>query len=283
MPGRRNEKHFEAQDASISVDFITDRGQYHTAHYVNGIEMVFLLNGNAVILLDGRAVSLVQGEFIAVSTGHVYEMSCREQFMEIRVRVEGEFLARRAALREADGQTGWTCRCLREELVHEQLDAYLAMCDLFKELVPLYVDEPAGFRLKTESIVLEILFLIVQYFTFPVFGGEDERPAEGKRRVQEILDYIDQHYKENISLERIAEHFGLTREYFSRLFRRSLGTTFSGHLSRVRIAHFYRDLITTDLPVMDLLEENGITNYKTFSRQFREMYGFTPREIRKMG
>ena len=283
MPQNRQKKHYEAQDSQIQVDFITDRGQFRTAHYVKGIEMVFLLNGNAVIQYDGKPLNLVQGEFIVIGSGHIYEMTCREQFMEIRVHVNGDFLASRAGLVMQAGQTGWASRCLREELTHEQLEPYLSMCELFKALVLLYINEPSGFRLKTESIVLDLLFFIIRYFTFPVFEGEDNQPAENRQRIQEILDYIEEHYNEEIPLERIAGHFALTREYFSRFFKRSLGITFSQHLSRVRISHFYMDLISTDTPVMELLELHGITNYRLFSRTFKDMYGFTPREVRKMG
>ena len=44
MAGTRHEKHYEVQEAQIAVDYITDRGQYHTAHYVNGLEMIFYLH-----------------------------------------------------------------------------------------------------------------------------------------------------------------------------------------------------------------------------------------------
>ena len=282
MAGTRHEKHYEVQEAQIAVDYITDRGQYHTAHYVNGLEMIFLLNGNAMILYDGRPINLVQGEFIAIGSGHFYELVCKEQFLEIRVRVDGEFIATRAALKMAEGQTGWDCRCLREELDHDRLEPYLDICALFKALVLLYVEEPDGYRLKTESIVLDILFMLVRYFTYPLYGETDGLPSENRQRIQEILDYIDSHYREEIPLGRIADHFALTREYFSRLFRRSLGMTFTKHLNRVRISHFYHDLISTDLPVMELLEANGIRNYKTFGKMFHEMYGYSPREVRKM-
>ena len=279
----RDQRHYEAQDASIKVDFITDRGQYHASHYAQGLEMIFLLNGNAGIMFDGRPVNLVQGEFAVIDTGHVYELSCREQFMEVRVHVDGDFFARRAALEMADGQTGWTCRCLREDLTHEKLGPFLEICDLFKELVPLYINEPAGYRLKTESIVLEILFLLVTHFTYPVFGNDTSGAGENRQRIREILHYIEEHYAEDVSLERIAGDFGLTREYFSRLFHKTLGLTFSQHLIRVRIAHFYHDLVSTDEPVMELLEKHALTNYRLFSRTFKEIYGYTPREIRKMG
>ena len=80
----------------------------------------------------------------------------------------------------------------------------------------------------------------------------------------------------------IASEFGLSREYFSRLFHRSLGITFSQHINRVRIAHFYHDLVTGDAPIMELLENNGLTDYRLFSRMFREIYGQTPKELRKL-
>ena len=282
MAGRRNEKHYEAQDAQVHVDFITDYGQYHTAHYVKGIEIVFLLNGNASILLDGRSLNLVHGEFIVIGSGHVYELSCSEQFMEIRLRVDGEFLATKAALTMKEGQTGWSTHCMREELEREQLDPYLAICELFKGLTLLYVEQPDGFRLKTESVVLEILFLLVRHFTYPLYEAEGSKATEGSQRIQEILDYIDTHYREDMPLGRIADHFSLSREYFSRLFHRTVGMSFYQHLTRVRISHFHHDLVTTDTPVMQLLEENGIANYKTFRKVFRDMYGYSPREIRKM-
>ena len=41
------------------------------------------------------------------------------------------------------------------------------------------------------------------------------------------------------------------------------------------------DVVTTDLPVMQILETHGFTNYKLFSRMFRNIYGGTPREVRR--
>ena len=70
-------------------------------------------------------------------------------------------------------------------------------------------------------------------------------------------------------------------QYFSRLFTKNVGISFTRHLNRVRISHIYRDVVTTDLPVMQILETHGFTNYKLFSRMFRNIYGGTPREVRR--
>ncbi len=277
----RNSRHYEVQDARILVDYLTDFGQYHAAHWQNELEMIYLLNGTADIVLDGQKISLVQGEFLVVDTNHIYELRCRESFMQIRVRVERDFLLSRIDAPAGKGQVSWEFRCSRDELTRDQLEPYLEMCDLFKQLVPLYIDAPQGYRLKTESIILDILFRLVYYFSVPLYPDDLADTGGDRKRMQEILLYIEEHYQEPLTLGELASEFGLSREYFSRLFHKNIGISLMHHIMMVRISHFHHDLVTTDDPVMELLEKHGLTNYKLFSRVFKELYGDTPLRIRK--
>lgn len=45
--------------------------------------------------------------------------------------------------------------------------------------------------------------------------------------------------------------------------------------------NLYEELKTSDLSLTLLMEQNGLTNYKTFIRTFKELYGTTPRSIRQ--
>ena len=276
-----NQKHYEAQESRVAVDFITDHGQYHAVQWQSTLEMIYLLNGNAQIVLDGEAVSLVQGEFIVIDSNRFFEFQCKESFMQICVHVDKEFLSMRAGQPEDERQISRMYLCKREDLTQEQLTPYLETCELFKQLVPLYINEPSGYRLKSESIILDILYLLVQHFSVPLYEEDLVETSQDQLRIRQILEYVESHYAEPLSLAQIAGEFGLSREYFSRLFHKKLGLTLSQHLNRVRIAHFYHDLITEDAPVMELLEKHGLTNYKLFSRTFKEIYGYTPREIRR--
>ena len=278
----RYEKHYEAQDSKLSVDFVTDFGQYHAAHWQEELEMIYILNGTARIVLDGETITVVPGDFIVIDSNHVFDVQCRETFMQIRVHVDKEFLSTRAGSPVGEGQIAWTYYCRREELREDQLEPFLKICDLFKQLVPLYINEPAGYRLKTESIILDILYQLVRHFSLPLHESDLAELSQDKDRIRRILKYIEEHYAEPLSLAGISEEFGLSREYFSRMFHKSVGMTLSEHVNRVRISHFYHDLVTSDTPVMELLEKNGLTNYKLFIRTFKEIYGHSPRTIRKM-
>ncbi len=276
------EKHYEAEDQRISVVYLTDSGQYHAAHWHSDLEIIYLLNGKAEIILEGEKIQLVQGEFIVIDANRVYELLCRESFMQISVHVDRNFLMERLGFDQESDQVSHLYLCSRQELTHELLQPYLEICDLFKELVPLYITAPEGYRLKTESIVLDILYRIVRYFSVPLYRDDIVEMSEGTKRVQQFLDYIEEHYQEPLTLQDPASEFGLSREHFSRIFKKSIGVNFSEHLTNVRISHFYHDLISTDEPVLELLEKHGITNYKHFLRKFRSIYHRSPREIRSL-
>ena len=281
MSGSRLRKHYELQEEKISIDFITDRGEYHSAHWQHDLEMIYLLNGSALLSIDGESQTLVQGEFVVIDSNRIYELSCKDSFMEIRIRVNREYLEMNAG-HLAGGQGAYRYSCRRDELNEEKLGPYLKMCELFKSLTPLYITEPTGYRLMSESIILEILFHLVRHFAVPVREDENDERWKDQDRIHKILDYIEAHYAEPLSLTDVAGEFGLSREYFSRLFHKRIGIPFSQHLIRTRIAHFHNELVSTDRPVMELLDSCGITNYRQFSKLFKETYGCSPRELRRL-
>ena len=265
-----------AIDEPISIEYLTDSGRYTPAHWHEDLEMLYILNGTATVIADGIRHVLVPGECIVIDSNILHETQCVTSLMMISVHVKRDYLRSRAG-----GTQPFLIRCSRSDLVHEQLQPYLEICDMFRTIVPFYIRQRDGYRLMSEACILRILYLLVQHFRIPL--GADDIPAltENRERVQKIASFIREHYSEKLTLSGTAEHFGLSEAYFSRLFRKNFGITFIQHLNRVRIEHIYHDLIATDEPVMELIEKHGFTSYKLFSRTFRQIYGCTPREVRQ--
>lgn len=61
-----------------------------------------------------------------------------------------------------------------------------------------------------------------------------------------------------------------------------MGVTFLEYQNELRLSYIYRDLITTEDSVRDILERHGFTNYKLFRRMFGEQFGDTPSGVRKL-
>lgn len=64
-------------------------------------------------------------------------------------------------------------------------------------------------------------------------------------RCTEIIDYIDNHYMEPLSLEMLADVFSLSKEHLSRTFKTYMDTTFKKYLTSIRVHHAYQDLMDT--------------------------------------
>lgn len=63
--------------------------------------------------------------------------------------------------------------------------------------------------------------------------------------------------------------------------QRLCGETYLEYLAGIRPTHIYGNLLHTELPLVQILENNGFTNYKLFRKLFRDSYGCTPGELRK--
>jgi len=277
----------------ISVEYRTT-GRVLPVHWHDNLEIIYLLNGSAEILLDGQTFHLVTGDLIVIDSGRIHESHCEKSYMQIVIRISENFI--RSLM---GGRRDFRIVCSRYDLTHETLASYMEIRHLFRELVPLYIQQPRGYQIKSRSLVLDVLYHLISDFTVPDTASPSVpehagsgSPAAGtagsfpetdraQRRVWEIARYISDHYREPLTLDTIAGHFGLSPEYFSRMFRKTFGIPYTQHLQHVRIAHIHHDLCTTDDPVMAIAERHGFTNYKLFLRMFRETYGNTPREIRR--
>ncbi len=275
MQGQYFEQNYKIHEDGILVEYLTT-GEYLPAHWHNSVEIDFILNGNASVILEGTEHKLVPGEFIVVDTNQIHESRCAQSYMMVVIHIDDDLIQSLM-----DNKRSFRIICSRADLTHDLVPAYLGICDCLKKLVPLYVQQPKGYQIAIRSIVFDILYRLIADFSIPMYKEDLPEPSRGQLRIKEIMSYIEDHHGEQISLDQIAGEFGLSSSYFSRMFRQSIGIPFTQHVNNVRLTHIYHDLCASDDPVMAILDRHGFTNYKLFSKMFKEVYGDTPREIRR--
>lgn len=275
MPDNIFMQNYDIHEQGILVEYRTT-GEYLPAHWHDSLELVYILNGNASFFLEGTEHKLVPGEFIAIDTNQIHEARCTHSYMMVVLRIDDDLIQRLMG-----NKRNFQIICSRAELTDELVPAYLAICDRLKDLVTLHLRQPKGVMIATHSIALDILYRLITDFSIPLYKEDLPEPSRNQLRIKEIVSYIDNHYMEPLSLEQISAVFGLNSDYFSRMFRQNIGIPFTQHVNHVRLSHIYHDICTTDEPVLEILDKHGFSNYKLFSRMFKELYGDTPREIRK--
>lgn len=101
-----------------------------------------------------------------------------------------------------------------------------------------------------------------------------------QKTVNEIIAYINLHITEQITLEEIADHFFLNKDYLARQFKKHAHVTLGHYIASQKIA-LAQELLAHGYTVNEVQEKTGFTSYAYFFKFFKKMTGISPSQYRK--
>lgn len=101
-----------------------------------------------------------------------------------------------------------------------------------------------------------------------------------KRDLQDIKEFIDNHFTTEIRLDDLAEKFYINKYYLTRIFKEQFGCTINHYQIQLRITHAKHLLRFSDYTIEKISGECGIDDPNYFSRIFKKVEGLTPNEYR---
>ena len=111
-------------------------------------------------------------------------------------------------------------------------------------------------------------------------SGPRSRGGLPPKMLRRVRDYIEAHLEEKISIESLADAFGLSMFHFARAFKQSEGVTPHDYLIRRRVKRAMELLASTDLPLSEIAVTVGFSDQSHCARRFREIVGVCPRDYR---
>lgn len=108
-------------------------------------------------------------------------------------------------------------------------------------------------------------------------GINDRCIKEYQKRINMVLDYIDNNFDMKLSVEILAEVACFSAYHFHRVFHSIAGETINGYIKKIRHSRAaYRLLYSPELTVTEIALECGFSSLSDFSRSFKAFYGTTP-------
>ena len=109
----------------------------------------------------------------------------------------------------------------------------------------------------------------------------DSRTQEGEGLEKEIILYLEDHFRDDISLDELSARFHRAPEYLCACFKAATGETIMQYLKRVRVHHAKLLLLERpDESISQVAEACGFHSISYFGKVFRENTGFTPQTYR---
>ena len=101
--------------------------------------------------------------------------------------------------------------------------------------------------------------------------------SSSNKKMIDVIDYLNEHLTDDISIDFLADTFFLSRYHLMHAFKEETGYTIGNYLTTKRLL-LARDLIQQGKPITNVCYECGFRNYSTFSRAYKKNFGSSPRE-----
>ena len=102
-----------------------------------------------------------------------------------------------------------------------------------------------------------------------------------RAQVQNMIGYLQEHYAESLTLQVLAEKFGMNESYISSLIKKRTGKGFSEHLTEIRIQKAQELLRTTNDRIEAIAARVGYPDYYYFTKVYKKTTGISPTAYRK--
>lgn len=138
----------------------------------------------------------------------------------------------------------------------------------------------SGNQLVVDSLVNVLAVHLLRHHAttrapLPIYAG-----GLPQRQLLQVLDYIDAHLSDEITLAGLAELVDISPFHFGRLFKQSLGRSPYQYLLQQRIERAKKLLKQTDKSIVEIALECGFNSHSHLGRKFRQLTGVTPKVYR---
>lgn len=138
-----------------------------------------------------------------------------------------------------------------------------------------------GFEDIIEGYVYRLRGLFQRYLPHSNRNRTDNKLKELSQKSREIIDYINLNYAEDISLDSLSETFFLSKYYLAHSFKEQVGLTVGNYIKEIRLIHSHALVEKTTRSMIDIANETGFPNVRSFSEGFKQKYGLTPLAYRQ--
>lgn len=266
------------QGAQVEVGWYTNQSNSQSVvHSHPYYEMILPVAGSAVrYSIGGSVYELRVGELIVFPAGlyHSGVFNISDSISERLVIQINADLWRRAWQQSGLADADW-----QRELVILDADAVAAwdLRGLFERMAQARTLDAPLCAAVQQGEVTELLVLLD---TLLVRRHSAPPPSATSLLVAKAVAYLQANYTDpQLTVAQLAKYTYTSREHLSRVFKDYTAESVHGYLTNLRMQHC-RNAIAAGASVLDACSSSGFTNYSSFLKSFRALYGITPTEYR---
>ncbi len=261
---------FRLKDASMQeIPF-----HYHDFH-----KIIFFIQGEAAYIIEGKTYPLSPRDILFVSAGEIHRpvTYTGKSYERIIIYVSPAYL-------ETLGQGKFNLsQCFEtaastSSVMHSPPGRSHDLLFHMDKLEAVAHQDGFANELYTQMLFGEFMILLNRAILDKEL--QELQDVSYDERIQNILEYINSHLTEELSIDTLAEKCYTSKFYMMRKFKADTGYSIHQYINSKRLLLAKTLLATTDTPITELCYQCGFGDYTSFSREFKRNFSTTPKEYR---
>lgn len=249
-------------------------------HWHTSVEIIMPLEGGYTVCIQQQEYILEEGDIFVIPAGTLHSLRSPDTGSRFIFLFEINLLSQLPGFNYIQS--------LMSQPIHirydEQSDYYMEQASLIMQLADFYWGNSVSKEMHIYASLVTFFARIREQnaSTLPPASAASSKTGSLVSRLSVVLDYLDTHYSENITLEEVAGIANFSKFYFTRLFKQYTSQTFYDYLSSRRIQAAEQMLTVPNLAITDVSLKSGFSSLSSFNRTFKRLKGCSPSEYRSL-
>lgn len=251
-------------------------------HQHDFYEVYYFIGGNVEYSVEGRTYELKSGDLLLINPLELHQPRIapdQQDYERIVLWINKNYLSelcfnKTSLTRCFDSSIPDHTNLLRPTKIQQ---TYISA--MLTELINESKNDSYAVEIASEAILLRFL---VELNRLTISSESAEKKEEGSSSIiPDVLEYINKHFCEKLTLNSIANEFFVSKYYLSHAFNSAVGTSVHRYIVLKRLIHA-KQMLLSGIRSTTAAENCGFNDYAGFYRAFTAEYGVTPTEFVKM-
>lgn len=252
------------RDMSPNILISENKNNSYEQHFHRNLELIYVREGMMQAIINGTSYEYTKDTIVFVPSYYLHQFNT-PKFSDVLVLVIPY---------EAMSD-------LTEFLKDEQLSPFLGDT-VYNQNIRKVLELLLKMRSLSNNFVLHGFVNVIFGLLINHYPRFYTRNNNNSNIIVQILTYIGDNYKEQLTLETIAAKFNYNKYYISHLFKQYVGVNYKTYINILRLQHVISNFTqSTEHNISATAYQCGFSSMPTFYRIFQETYGMTPKEFFK--
>lgn len=270
------------QMPDFELYYYSDKGDTGVERHTHTCyEFYLFLEGDIMMEIDRQLYPLKPGDIILIPPGiphHAEFNGGNVPYRRFVFWISTAYFDKLTKTSSAYGYLIHRAMDSREYIFHNDMIAFHAIQSKVFDLI----EEMQGQRFgKDETVSLCVNSLILHLNRTAYEQEHSAGQKEEQDLYRNLLSFIDGHLEEDLSLEKLAEHFYVSKYYIAHIFKENIGCSIHQYILKKRL-EACRNALSPQTRISSVYSMYGFKDYSSFYRAFQKEYGMSPKEYRNL-